>query len=79
MKTKSFTKVTLLTIFDMSVITAVTLNSCQKEALKPKATTSPSSSRANLSDSRTAKSSSTTKTISDWLFILWNSTDSAKP
>jgi hypothetical protein len=46
MKTKSFTKVTLLTIFVMSVITAVTLNSCQKEALKPKATTSPSSSTA---------------------------------
>ena len=37
MKTKSLTKVTLLTIFVMSVITAVTLNSCQKETIKPKA------------------------------------------
>ena len=36
MKTKSLTKATLLTIFVMSVITAVTLNSCQKEVVKPK-------------------------------------------
>jgi hypothetical protein len=49
MKTKSFTKATLLTIFVMSVITAVTLNSCQKEVLKPKAA-STSSSSAAISD-----------------------------
>ncbi len=36
MKTKSVTKVTLLSIFVMSVITAVTLNSCQKEVVRPK-------------------------------------------
>ena len=45
MKTKSLTKVTLLTIFVMSVITAVTLNSCQKEIIKPKATTKAGSSK----------------------------------
>jgi hypothetical protein len=44
MKTKSFTKVTLLTIFVMSVITAVTLNSCQKEVVRPKATNNQASS-----------------------------------
>ena len=47
MKTKSLTKVTLLSIFVMSVVTAVTLNSCQKEVLKPKAGTSkPTNTKA---------------------------------
>ena len=41
MKTKSLTKVTLLSIFVMSVITAVTLNSCQKENIKPKNVNTP--------------------------------------
>jgi hypothetical protein len=36
MKTKSITKATLLSIFVLSVITAVTLNSCQKESIRPK-------------------------------------------
>jgi|GEM_PF-3378687 hypothetical protein len=36
MKTKSITKATLLSIFVLSVITAVTLNSCQKESIHPK-------------------------------------------
>lgn len=45
MKTKSFTKVTLLSIFVMSAITAVTLNSCQKERLAPKATDSLTKSK----------------------------------
>jgi hypothetical protein len=40
MKTKSLTKVTLLSIFFMVLITAVTLNSCQKESIKPKTPTS---------------------------------------
>lgn len=47
MKTKSLTKVTLLTIFVMSVITAVTLNSCQKEAIKPKSIIGKQSLKAN--------------------------------
>jgi hypothetical protein len=37
MKTKSLTKVTLLTLMVVSFITAVTLNSCQKEVVRPKA------------------------------------------
>jgi hypothetical protein len=36
MKTKSITKATLLSVFVLSVITAVTLNSCQKESIKPR-------------------------------------------
>jgi len=44
MRTKSLTKVTLLSLFVMSVVTAVTLNSCQKESIKPKVT--PSNSTA---------------------------------
>ncbi len=36
MKTRSLTKVTLLTLCLISLITAVTLNSCQKEVIKPK-------------------------------------------
>jgi len=39
MKTKSSAKVALLSIFIMSVITAVTLNSCQKERVSPKVAT----------------------------------------
>ena len=48
MKTKSLTKVTLLSIFIMSVVTAVTLNSCQKEGLKPKAANSSSKTSSTL-------------------------------
>ena len=36
MKTKSLTRATLFSIFVMSVITAITMNSCQKEILNPK-------------------------------------------
>jgi hypothetical protein len=46
MKTQSLTKITLLTIFAMSVITAVTLNSCQKEIVKPKPISKTSSAAA---------------------------------
>lgn len=50
MKTKSITKITLLSIFVMSVITAVTLNSCQKERIAPKAvnTTNKSAGAGNV-------------------------------
>jgi hypothetical protein len=53
MKTKSITKVTLLSIVVVSVITAVTLNSCQKESIKPKALNSSTQSKgkSNLSAS----------------------------
>lgn len=45
MKTKSITKVTLLSIVVMSAITAVTLNSCQKESIKPKIVNSSAQSK----------------------------------
>jgi hypothetical protein len=48
MKTKSITKVTLLSMFVMSVITAVTLNSCQKEAIKPKTLNNSTKSNSNV-------------------------------
>ena len=53
MKTKSLTKVTLLSIFVMAVITAVTLNSCQKESIKPKVTdlTNKSAGASNIDGS----------------------------
>ena len=47
MKTKSLTKATLLSIFIMSVVTAVTLNSCQKEVIKPKTTNTGLTSASN--------------------------------
>jgi hypothetical protein len=49
MKTKSITKATLLSIFVMSVITAVTLNSCQKEkSIQPKVTTKASAAHPSF-------------------------------
>ena len=64
MKTKSLTKVTLLTIFIMSVVTAVTLNSCQKEVIKPKV--SPTSAAGK----NTLASSSLMNELSDMIFSV---------
>jgi len=47
MKTKSHAKVALLSLFIMSMITAVTLNSCQKESVKPKVTKTLKASNLN--------------------------------
>ena len=51
MKTKSITKITLLSVVIMSAITAITLNSCQKENVKPKVVnTSSKTSGATVLD-----------------------------
>jgi hypothetical protein len=54
MKTKSLTKITLLSIFFMTLIAAITLNSCQKEVVKPKVLSSKA-----LKVTSTASASST--------------------
>ncbi len=69
MKTKSITKVTLLSMFFVSAIAAVTLNSCQKEAVKPKTATT------NITDNVFLSSTQLTNQLNS---IAFSSTKSEK-
>ena len=66
MKTKSITKVTLLSIVVMSAITAVTLNSCQKESIKPKVVNSLTKSQG--ASSFASKSGMIMRELNNFMF-----------
>ncbi len=68
MKTPSITKVTLLSIFVMSVVTAITMNSCQKEIVKPKTVNTSASAAASATGGVDFASSMIVNEANNFLF-----------